>query len=935
MFAQLPERRMHWVRWVLTIGWLLVIASLFYDPWTAALTNPDHTWSPLRITDQCVQVQGRCVEQQPYPLGATLFWGAIVPSGIFILLVFGHELWRRICPLSFLSQIPRGLGKQRQFKRENAKTGKVRYEIAKVPADSWLGKNYPYVQFGYLFIGLCGRILFFNADRLVLGLWLLFTIGAAIAVGYYYGGKSWCQYFCPMAPVQTIFSEPRGLLGSKAHMSEQRITQSMCRTVESDGNEQSACVACQSPCIDIDSERTYWNGLNNPEEAVIRYGYVGLVVGYFVYYYLYAGNWDYYFSGVWNRDPNQLASLMSPGLYLFGQPINIPKLFAVPLVLGGFSAIGYFLGAWIERQVKQYDRQHHKNSDPDLIRHRIFVICTFIAFNFFFLFAGRPLLQLTPIWVQYAFDLSIVFLSTLWLQKSWRRSADLYSRENLASRFRKQLQKLQINVSQYLDGRSLDDLNTNEVYVLAKVLPGFSQEKRHEAYKGVVREALEEGYVSTSSSLEVLQQMRHELGISDDEHREVLEELGVEDPELLNPNYQRSLENQIRLTGYQKSLERFLRLQQQISSTEFTPSTEESEAIRALRRDYSITPQEEEWVLSGFAPDAGNTQKAESLLARLNDWNQCDRALDHSSLQSHPAISKLLHQGVQTKQELIVRSILELLVALKDHPSAITLARSLKQLSPQFTRELVSRRPWQAYLSRSIVEILIQPQALESPNGSVSTQDTVSHLETLLEHYNPVLQSTALFAIAQLDSKRAQTLAQTIQGDSSSALLRDTAERLLSSSASPALTEFPALEKLVHLSNSDFFDRVQIETLIALGDRAEMKTFTTGNVITEAGDTCRELLLLIEGAASIQSTDGDTTTKVDRLHPGQILDELEALTHSTLENTILAESDRTRILAIPVDALDDLLERDVNFARRFLDLEGRQLQRLVKLGAQT
>ncbi|MBE9010155.1 cyclic nucleotide-binding domain-containing protein [Pseudanabaenaceae cyanobacterium LEGE 13415] len=933
MFAQLPERRMHWVRWILTIGWLLVIASLFYDPWTAALTDPDHPWSPLRLTGECVQVQGRCVEQQPYPIGATLFWGAIVPAGIFILLVFGHELWRRICPLSFLSQIPRGLGKQRQFKRENAKTGKVRYELAKVPSDSWLGKNYPYLQFGYLFIGLCGRILFFNADRLVLGLWLLLTIGAAIAVGYYYGGKSWCNYFCPMAPVQSIFSEPRGLLGSKAHMSEQRITQSMCRTVEPDGKEQSACVACQSPCIDIDSERTYWNGLNNPEEAIIRYGYVGLVVGYFVYYYLYAGNWDYYFSGVWNRDPNQLASLMSPGLYLFGQPINIPKLFAVPLVLGGFSAIGYFLGTWIERQVKSYDRQRRKNSDPDLIRHRIFVICTFAVFNFFFLFAGRPLLQLTPIWVQYGFELMIVFLSTLWLQKSWRRSADLYSRENLASRFRKQLEKLQIDVSQYLDGRSLDDLNTNEVYVLAKVLPGFTQEKRHEAYKGVVREALEEGYVSTSSSLAVLQQMRHELGISDDEHREVLEELGVEDPELLNPNRQRSLENQIRLTGYQKSLERFLRLQQQISLTEFTPSTEESDAIRALRQEYSITPQEEEWVLSGFAPDAGNTQKAESLLARLAEWNLCDRALDHPTLQANPAISQLLHEGVQNKRELIVRSILEILVALKDHPSAMTIARSLKQLSPQFTSELVNRKLWKAHLHPSIVNELIQPQIDEQSNETISTQDTVSHLETLLEHYNPVMQAAALFAIAQLDFQRAQTLAQKL--DSDSALLKDTAKQLLASSSSPALTEFPVLEKLVHLSNSDFFDRVQIDTLIALGDRAEMKTYKKGAVITEAGDTCRELLLLIEGAAIIQATDGKTTTRVDRLHPGQILDELEALTRSTLENTILAESDRTRILALPVDALDDLLERDANFARRFLDLEGRQLQRLVKQGAQT
>ncbi|MFM7437062.1 MAG: 4Fe-4S binding protein, partial [Snowella sp.] len=166
--------------------------------------EPDHPWSPLRLTDVCIKVQGKCLAQEPYAVGATLFWGAVVPSGIFILLVFGHELWRRICPLSFLSQIPRALGWQRQFKQENQKTGKIRYELAKVKADSWLGKNYSYLQFGWLFVGLCGRILFFNADRLMLALWILFAIAAAIFVGYFYGGKSWCQYFCPMAPVQTI-----------------------------------------------------------------------------------------------------------------------------------------------------------------------------------------------------------------------------------------------------------------------------------------------------------------------------------------------------------------------------------------------------------------------------------------------------------------------------------------------------------------------------------------------------------------------------------------------------------------------------------------------------------------------------------------------------------------------------------------------------------
>jgi len=345
--SQLSEIRMHWVRWLLSTGWLLIIGSLFFDPFSARFTSPEHPWSPLRLPGNCVEVQGRCLVETPYPLGTTIFWGAVVPAAIFILLVFGHELWRRICPLSFLSQIPRALGWQRQTQKRNPKSGELRPQLARLPPDSWLAKHYPALQFGWLYLGLCGRILFFNADCLVLAGWLLFTIAAAVAVGWLYGGKAWCQYFCPMAPVQSIYSTPGGLLGSRAHMSDTPITQSMCRTLDGGGAEQSACVACQKPCIDIDAERMYWERLQSPAFSFERYGYVGLVVGYFLYYYLYAGNWNYYFSGAWVRQSDQLAQLLSPGLFLFGET-PLPRLVAVPLVLGLFTWLGW-LGFPINR----------------------------------------------------------------------------------------------------------------------------------------------------------------------------------------------------------------------------------------------------------------------------------------------------------------------------------------------------------------------------------------------------------------------------------------------------------------------------------------------------------------------------------------------------------------------------------------------------------
>ncbi len=70
---------------------------------------------------------------------------------------------------------------------------------------------------------------------------------------------------------------------------------------------------------------------------------------------------------------------------------------------------------------------------------------------------------------------------------TWQRNPNLYLREGLASRLRKQLGKLNLDIGRFLEGRSLDDLTADEVYVLAKILPGFSKEKRLQVYKGVLK----------------------------------------------------------------------------------------------------------------------------------------------------------------------------------------------------------------------------------------------------------------------------------------------------------------------------------------------------------------------------------------------------------------------------------------------------------------
>ncbi|WP_239651837.1 cyclic nucleotide-binding protein [Neosynechococcus sphagnicola] len=693
-------------------------------------------------------------------------------------------------PYRFLSQIPRALGWQRQFQRVHPQTGKVRYELAKVKPGSWLGRHYLYLQFGLLYLGLCARILVINSNRLALGLWFTVTILAAIAVGFLYGGKSWCHYFCPMAPVQTIFAEPNALFATQAHVGDQSITQSMCRRVTDDGKEQSACVACQKTCIDIDSERSYWDQIQQPQQPFIYYAYVGLAVGYFCYYYLYAGNWDYYFSGIWTHQENQLDTLFHPGLYLFNTPIPIPKLVAVPLTLALFSVGFYGLGRFLETQYFTYIQDRKQVLSPELVRHRMFTLCTFSIFNFFFIFGGRPLILLLPLSLQFFYEGILVGLSTLWLYKTWQRCPERYLRESLASRLQRQLSRLQLNVAQFLEGRSLTDLTTDEVYVLAKVLPGFTKNKRCQAYKGVLKESLEEGYINTSSSLEMLQQIRSELDISNEDHRLILEELGVEDPELLDPNRQRSLENLVRLTGYRKALERVLSLQQrsapQIDVKAMGKRTiqnllsQEPESIQRLGREYSVTLREEEEILGNFDPETMILRRADLLLHRLADLIRCYQGLNQPLLHQWDAPLTLLRATVRLKKRLLVTGLLEILEHLAPPSSSagstatsggFEIALTLAKLSPTILQDLLAESSllsdpslrWQLRLSPEILALLTHPsEQVTTCSLELSLGEITTHLVALVFEPNPLIQSVSLFMVYQLDAQRGREQARNL-----------------------------------------------------------------------------------------------------------------------------------------------------------------------------
>ncbi len=520
MLTQVSERKMHLVRWIIVLGWLLLILSLFYDPITENWTNPNNFFSPLRDSLRCVLVQGQCLPENPYPVGARVFWGMVIPSAIAILLVFGHETWRRICPLYFLSQIPRALG----FK-----------PLLNIEENTWLVKNHFYLQFALLFAGLNSRILFFNSERLVLGIFLLSIILSAITVVFVYGGRSWCHYVCPFAIVQIVFTGPKGLLGSSASSAVPgTITQSMCRTVDKKTREDiSACIGCKSACFDIDAEKSYWQDLRSPGRKLVQYGYLGLVISYFVYYRLYAGNFDYYFSGAWAHEENQLATLWKPGFYLFGQAINIPKIVAVPLTF----LIGVTITYWICRKLEKFFTTYLKSKQPQIsyqqVLHRFFSLCTFFAFNSFFIYGGRPEIIRLPMIIQLLFNAVVVLVSAFWLISAWNHSEEKYNKDSLAHSFRRQIEKLPVDISSLINQRSLNDLTSDELFLLASVIPKIRDKERWQIYKSIFEDGLLKNNFNLENSFHHLMEMRLHLGLNNEAHYSILSQIAEENPELL------------------------------------------------------------------------------------------------------------------------------------------------------------------------------------------------------------------------------------------------------------------------------------------------------------------------------------------------------------------------------------------------------------------
>jgi Cyclic nucleotide-binding domain/4Fe-4S binding domain len=905
---------MRLVRTGLLFAWLFLLVSLFWDPFTPDLTVPGNLASPFHL-GPAPMVQGKVLAAEPYPMGARIFWTMILPLIPLSLMLFGHQTWRRVCPLSQMSQIPHMLGWQRQVKGLNRRSGNVERVLALLPTESWLRTNHYYFQFAFLAAGVLGRILFYNADRTALALAFGFILVFALTIGALYGGKTWCNYICPVSVIQDIYTGPGGIFDSKTPPVPGSISQSMCRA-PGPKSDRSVCVGCTPNCRDIDLENSYWRSIESNQKRFMYYGFFGLVAAFYSYYYAYSGNWDYYFTGWWTHEHGQLGTLLLPGLYLHGVAIPIPKFVAASLYFALCIAISYWLFVAVELVYERIAAWRGWMLTKVRLRHQMMTVCGFLTFNLFYVFAGRPNILLMPPWTIKLVDAFIILVSTIWLIRALSRDAEIYRREYLARALRDKLLRMGFHSEELLEGRSIDRLSADEVYVLAKSLPNFTLDRKRDVYRAILREWLEAGHTRSAESLEMLRELRAQLGLSDTDHDAIIEALGIRDSALLDPDAVRSVELQVRQENYRKFLVDLVQqgLAAGIAPETYLASAPALKAVRPVRVLFGISDEaharlageitrSKDWLLEG----------AQSALKLL-----CQMEAARFSLSFDPRPEALLiRHALLLRQRPLISETANLIASIGERRTACSLAQSLYALSGKEAEAFVEE------IKTPIEEVQCAPLHKTSDPVFCSYLDVIGTSKPADEVFvsltgdrEPVIAALAASALASTGHSYATVLISELSGRSEK--LTSFVNGILSSARLGGRAD--AVQIMAELLSVELFATLDLGTLAAIAGRSQLVNFVAGDQVCRLGESSESMFVLVRGETKAWIDSDDQPIVLGRARSGAVFGELGVITGRARSASIEVESPTATVVTIAREVIDELLSRNHEATRRILSV---------------
>ncbi|MBT9487376.1 MAG: FAD-dependent oxidoreductase [Rubrivivax sp.] len=184
-------------------------------------------------------------------LGLKLFWGLAVPL-LPAVLVVAPGLWRQVCPMATLNQLPRQGG----FTRGRELPAGLKTAAFAIAVGGFL-------------TAVALRAPLLNHAGPVLGAGLLVVLALAFTGGLVFKGRSgWCGTFCPLAPIQRDYGQAPLVV----------VKNGWCEP----------CVGCQKNCYDFNPRAAVFSDVydDDPRWAGQRRLFMGLMPGLILGYFL-------------------------------------------------------------------------------------------------------------------------------------------------------------------------------------------------------------------------------------------------------------------------------------------------------------------------------------------------------------------------------------------------------------------------------------------------------------------------------------------------------------------------------------------------------------------------------------------------------------------------------------------------------------------------
>jgi hypothetical protein len=814
------------------------------------------------------------------PLAGRMVWTMVVAALPLFIVLIGYHRWRRICPLAFFAQIPVRLRRPGSRK-----------------ASAWLEANYYWVAFGIFFFSLWVRLIATNGDGHAISVFFILLSFSALIFGALYTGKTWCNYICPVSFVEKIYTEPHSLR-------------------QTENSECSKCSACKKFCPDINEENGYWKEIGSRSKRAIYFAFPGVVFGFYFYYYIQAGTWDYYFGGSWTKQPGLIYTAFLPGhdaatAGFFFLPA-VPRALGSILTLAVCALTSFLIFSLLERWIGGWLKRRDAETDVKRIRHVMFSIAAFTAFITFYSFAGQPSLRkLAFIPAPQLMSIAVVLTATLFLVARLRRTPKDFAEETLARNIIKRWAWTDIHPPK----------NLREAFLVHTIRSGESAResaKMLEVYEDAVREALGNGFV-TREEVHLLESLRNQLQIKKSDHEKVMASLAAEERAILSdPSKQITAEKRLQIATYSRALKKYF---EEVLAAEDQP---DDRFIVRLRSEYAVTEAEHMAVLNELLSGAGGmaAQMAEEMRT-IERSALTIKALEFGPSPTHDFLADLLRR----RRDQAIESLMRGLSFTLADDSAEMLRDGLCS-SDEAQRESVIER-LRASLPQAISERLTTAYR-ETVLIETSMPTLTDMLYARLQSVDPYVRAVTLFALGERGANITKVLESMTRDEHE--IVRETAARLKERAGADAKTvgAHPALitvEKMIALRSAPIFARLAPEGLAELARASREDEFAPGTDLCIEGEPGNDVFILLAGDVEVLVKDGEGEKIVNREPAGSFIGELAVLDPAPRSASLRAGKTGTRVLRLDGAAFSSALNAEPAIASHVIRALAQRLRR--------